>query len=130
MPLWLILDDIIKHYELRKKALMVMSTWKSEKECMASHKLASLPTNFSNSDWHAMDTSNNPTHLASGNMLHGPSGSTCVWTTLASNILGTNTSSTFLLPFGQKRTKLLKIGKAICIVVSLSHGTRIKDMST
>jgi hypothetical protein len=42
-----------------------------------------------------MDTLNNPTYLASGNMLHGPSGSTCAWTALASNILVTNTSSNF-----------------------------------
>jgi hypothetical protein len=53
-----------------KRPLMDMSTWKSEKECMASHKPASLPTNFSNSGWHAMDISNYPTHLASGNVLH------------------------------------------------------------
>ncbi len=33
-----------------------------------------------------MDTSNNPTCLASRNMLHDPSGSTCAWTTSASNI--------------------------------------------
>jgi hypothetical protein len=78
MPLRLIPEDIIEHYKLCKKAIDVMSTWKSEKECTASHKPASLPTNFSNSGWHAMDTLNYPIHLASKNMLHGPSGSTCV----------------------------------------------------
>ncbi len=113
-----------------KRPLMVMSTWKSEQVCRISHKPASLPTNLSNFGWHAMDTLNNPTHLASGNTLHGPSGSTCKRMTLASNILVANTSSTSLLPFRQKYTKLLKIGKAISIVVSLSHGNTIKDMST
>jgi hypothetical protein len=77
-----------------------------------------------------MDTSNNPTHLASGNTLQDPSVSTCAYTTLASNILATNTSNTSLLPFGQKHTKLLKIGRAVSIVVSLLYGTTTKDMLT
>jgi hypothetical protein len=94
---------------------------------MASHKPASLPTNFSNSGWHMLDTLNYPTHLAFGNTLHGPFSSTCAWITLASNIFVMNTSITSLLPFRWRRMKLLKIGKAISIVVSLLHGTTIKN---
>ncbi len=115
-----------------KKPWMVMSTWKSERICMASHKPASLPTSSSNpscTPW-AMGTSNIPSRLSSGNTLHDPSGSTCVWTTLASNTLVMNTSSTFLLPFEQRRTTSSKIGRAIFIVVSLSHGTTANDMLT
>jgi hypothetical protein len=54
-----------------------------------------------------MDTSNSPTHLASGNTFHNP-GSTCAWKTLASNTLVTNTSSTFLPTL---RTKTYDIAK-------------------
>ncbi len=64
-----------------KKPLMVISAWKSEMVCTASHKPASLPKSSSNSILHAMDTLNSPTRLASGNMFHIPTGSTCVWMT-------------------------------------------------
>ncbi len=76
MPLQLILGNIIEHYGLCKKAV----------DGYVYMEMASLPTNSSHSVWHAMDTLNNPTHLASENTLHNPSGSTCAWTTLASNI--------------------------------------------
>ncbi len=113
-----------------KKPAMIMSGWNSGRVCTTSQKLASLPTSSSNSVLYAMDTSNSPTHLASGNMFHNPSGSLCAWTTLASNTLVTNTSSTSLLLFGQRNTILLKIGRAISIVVSLLHGTMTKDVLT
>ncbi len=90
---------------------------------------ASLPTSSSNSVLPAM-TLNSPTCLASGNTFHDPSGSTCAWTTLASNTLVKNTSSTSLLPFGQRGTTLSKILRAISIVVSLLLGTTTNDMLT
>jgi hypothetical protein len=100
MPLRLIPNDIIKYYGLSKKAIDGYVYMEISKVMYASHKPASLPTNSSNSVWQAMDTRNNPTLLASGNTLHNPSGSTCARTTLASNVLVTNNSSTSLLSFG------------------------------
>ncbi len=101
MPLQLIPNDIIKHYRLREKAVNGYVYMEIRKGMYASHKPASLPTNSSNSVWHAMDTSNNLTRLASGSTLHNPSGSTCTWTTWGSNILVTKTQAPLCCPLGR-----------------------------
>ncbi len=47
MPIALILADIIEHYRLNVKVLLVAtSTWKSKRVCTNCHKPASLPTNY------------------------------------------------------------------------------------
>ncbi len=130
MPLRLISKDIIEHYGLCETAVEGYVSWKSGRVCMASHKPASLPASSSNSVLHTMDTSNSPTCLASGNESYTPSGSTCGWMTLASNILVTNTLRTSLLHFRQRCTTLSKIGRAISIVVSLLHETTTNNMLT
>ena len=58
---------------------MAMSTWKSEKACMDCRKLGYSQTNYSKNIWLNMDTLNNPTHQAYGNMSVTLSGSTYVW---------------------------------------------------
>jgi hypothetical protein len=79
-------DNIIEHYGPRKKAVDGYVYMEIRKEMHSLPQADILATTSSNSVRHATDTSNNPTCLASGNTLHNPSGSTCAWMTLASNI--------------------------------------------
>jgi hypothetical protein len=58
-----------------------------------------------------MDTSNNPTRQAYGNMSVAPSGSTYVSMISGSDILDVSTYNTFTMHYKQKHTKLLKIWK-------------------
>jgi hypothetical protein len=67
MPLSLFLQDIIDHYGLLDKELMVTSTWRFARGCMVSYKLASWPTSFSRSTLPNTDTSNNHSLLVYGN---------------------------------------------------------------
>jgi hypothetical protein len=124
MPLRLIPKDIIEGFRLHRNAVdgyVYMEIRKGMYDLPQAGILANKL--LKNSVLHAMGTLNSPTCLASGNMSHNPSGSTCAWMALATNTLVVNTSSTFLLLFGWRRTTLLKIGWATSIVVSLLHGT-------
>jgi len=56
-----------------------------------------------------MDTSNNPTRQAFGNMSVAPSGSTCAWMILESSILDVNTFNIYTMRYEMKHRKLLKI---------------------
>ena len=58
-----------------------------------------------------MDTSNNPTRQAYGNMSVAPSGSTYVQMISESSILDASTYNTFTMHYERKHTKLLKIWK-------------------
>ncbi len=68
-----------------------------------------LPTKYYKNVWLNMDTSNNPTCQAYGNMSVTPSGSTYVWMISDSNILDASTFNTFTMHYKRKHMKLLKI---------------------
>jgi hypothetical protein len=50
IPIALLPNNIIEHYQLRKKSSMATFTWRSAKECMDCHRPASWPTNSSKND--------------------------------------------------------------------------------
>ncbi len=105
-----------------RKSSMVLSTWRFVAECTAYPKLASLPTSFSRLALLATDTLKSHICLGYGNISHALFGSIFVSMTLASNILVMIISNISLLPYKQKPTALLKIGKATSTVASPSIG--------
>ena len=56
-----------------------------------------------------MDTSNNPTRQAFGNMSAVPSGSTYVWMILESSVFDVSIFNTYTMRNERKHMKLLKI---------------------
>ncbi len=63
-----------------------------------------------------MDTSNNPTRQAYGNMSVALSDSTYVWMISESNILDASTFNTFTMHYERKHMTLLKIWKVTSTV--------------
>jgi hypothetical protein len=130
MPLQLIPDDIIEHYRLREKAIggyVYMEIRKGMYGLPQAGILANKLFKLHLAHHGYFEQSHMP-----GLRKHT---SRPIWFKLYVDDFGikymvTNTSSTSLLPFGQKHMKLLKIGRAISIAVSLLHGTTIKDLLT
>ncbi len=75
-----------------------------------------------------MDTSNNPTRQAYGNMSVAPSGPTHVSMISESNILDASTYNAFTMHYERKHTKLLKIWKVTSTAALPWNGTTQKAM--
>jgi hypothetical protein len=112
IPIALLPEDIIEHYQLQEKVLDGLSTWRFAKECMDCRRPASLPTNYPRNIWHIMGTLSNPTHQDYGNMSFAWCGSTYVWTILVLSILEYNI---YMMHYERKHMKLFKIEQATYI---------------
>jgi hypothetical protein len=75
IPILLLPQTLLTITSYLRRPFTDMSMWKSIKECMAYHRLVSLPANSSKNTLPNTGTTNNHTPLDYGNMSLAPSGS-------------------------------------------------------
>jgi hypothetical protein len=112
-PIAFLLEDIIKHDQLREKVLngfVYMEICKTD-----YHRPASWSTNFSRYIWHIMGTLRNPVHWDYGNLSLVQCGSTYVWMILVSSILEESIYNIYMIHYERNQMKFWKIGKGTYI---------------